>query len=104
MSKDFTSQAAAGFRWQRAGRPADGLHEDQAAFEACPYPNTSDEGKAWHLGRHLAKGGFARPGEGSFEVRAGRRNEFHYGRGGRVDPRTHTTFRWDGDVGFEEVA
>lgn len=91
MSTELTAEAAQGYDAHKAGT------------EKCPHLNTSASACAWHLGRHLAKGGFARPGDAGLKVFAGRGDTYRLDT--HVKPtRFATSFRWNLDNTFKELA
>lgn len=100
MATNLTVEAAAGWDWQRTdnvSRPPPNL--------GCPYLHSSPASMAWHLGRHLAKGGFPRP-----SVQPGGRMVF-MSRGDRLrldvaekKSDRATFFRWNSDNTFSEEA
>lgn len=96
MATDLTPQANAGWYWQ---------HTDGALpEEACPHLYFSPNAMAWHLGRHLERRGFARPGArpGDKRVFMSRGNTL------RLDTSEKSTsrkvlFRWNDDNTFTEL-
>ena len=106
MATNLTVEAAAGWDWQRApnGSTRTGDNGTRAA-DACPYLYSSPASMAWHLGRHLAKGGFPRPSvlAGEAKVFQGRGDRLRLDVSEKKSDRA-TFFRWNSDNTFSEEA
>lgn len=99
MATNLTLEAAAGWDWQRADHAG-----KRPAHLSCPYLQSSPSGMAWHLGRHLAKGGFARPSgrPGESSVFQGRGYSLRLDFSAKPTDRA-TLFHWHDDNTFTEV-
>lgn len=108
MAIDLTNEAGEGFDWQRKPNGSTRASDHGVrAIDACPYLNTSPAAMAWHLGRHLAKGGFARPDSGrdAIHVLTSRGDSFRvvlYEEGSPVND-TASRFHWNNDNTFTEL-
>lgn len=97
MATNLTVEASAGWYWQ---------HTDGSDPEsACPYLYSSPKAMGWHLGRHLERWGFARPGvqPGDMRVFMSRGDRLRLDAAEKKSDRA-TFFRWNSDNTFNEEA